>query len=1539
MMMEVHKLRNTTMNPRDVTTGSDDQGDTKDISALEILVQRRNAEERRKARHHWTLLRNSIKHTVDAVANSDIRDIVISHGIHHERKLNHTQPLQNVVFVSPRKEYLTTDGKIFNIFMEDGRRKTTVTPEEPMNRVVYSTHTDQYVGWLHDSEMLYLLDADFEIISQARCPGNILLGTYNQNTGEMVTLGSHFLQSWSFRYGARHLIPRLTTRTDFGDDNMFSMIVLEETASHTQRAFLSCGLGVVVYNLFEGKMLEHRKELHRRTITAMTFFNPLKYLVTGAQDGSIKIWDNDWHVVMVFVGHRRLVNQLAVYPHGPSIISASLDCTIRVWNMETCDEVDRITMSEPAEGLGTSMQYDIFHTFAGKKVDLWRIQHLYQMHTAVGHRVMNIKMTTHPNFVMRAVLMCRDSSIRIVSPPTGNVITTMLMDPGKHIIDAAYAIEQEMLFTVLGNGDIIKCRTNTNPCSMVARWKCQNPDDMCNYLLVYEYVVDSTARHDIWALMKKGVATRSIANLAPSKQSRNRTLLLGGRKDGYICVFNWETGAVDFKVEAHGSKGVLNMIANSRADQVISAGMDNVIKVWRLYPFAQEALTPLMSFYCAHTPSFMTTIKTRLCVAFQDPSTATFSTVLYNLKDKDRFDHKPDDDHFDLITGMTSCPRMKLFATSSMDGTIRIWNETNTLTRLLRLNTTPLSIGFCSHKGDLLLGTGDHLFKIPHERFLPRAYKFRMVSMKFEEEPSEEPIAYDDNLLNMLSKQDVKRLKNSKSSFKFEHFVDLLSAEEEQEVVKEKTVKKEAFAELEAREKELLRIRDGELKAKVKPMTTKETKSEAFLNYMKMFYDKPKIKFPDDDPFPEDTVMRKLDGTDGRTEEDYQGVSEPAGFFPARPPTPAKGLKPAYPINHSGFIPNSVLVKLLWPPPRPVNLERQSTYAPPSLTADQLDQINKLKKDNRPASGVLRSVTFATGEDGDTVRVFDWGDDDEDEDGLKTPTSPQPGETGSRRTSVKSPEIPKLVEGKSSSLMSKMQNIMARPPTPQEEEEPFTPKMLSQKSASPYQDQESPESTGQPTSPPLPTPPKREIKPLQPIRKLVSRPRVPLPSPSPSPEIPTPTPPPPPTPLPNFIKQFIGTEWFEKYFPNCNEKTMPKPWTSDTLANMVLKLIRIAETQHKTAVVEALTLLFTQESLTGAVTVQVQKAIYSALNHHSNPPTCAVEDEKAFILSSIRCLQVLAVKDIDFVVEMMVQFLDGDREVRSSIMDTLFGCGLQDPHRNFQKELDSWDIWNLDDSDRKMELRRMCQQWLNRWMTSYKLHIEDTIDRMKKGQNVHGKMTRGQIQKQQGKLGSSAGGDVSDDQTTLTTLPDGVQFVPTASRSMTITYDKMPDQAVVEAVTYLDAVGYFCEMMVEKEIEALKKGRSRPQGPKQDKPGPPKNTVLVLPKLPHKGALVRLGETHTSVCRRSRDKPITIDFHCPPLGGRSRPLVTGEITTFVPSINLPMKTLYMNPFANKLDEFDARFQEPVLITLKSSQKFFVPAQSYIPMEHVVAPSS
>jgi len=42
-------------------------------------------------------------------------------------------------------------------------------------------------------------------------------------------------------------------------------------------------------------------------------------------------------------------------------------------------------MDEPVEDLGTELSYHMFFTFSNRKVDLWKIQHLYNIHTAIGY--------------------------------------------------------------------------------------------------------------------------------------------------------------------------------------------------------------------------------------------------------------------------------------------------------------------------------------------------------------------------------------------------------------------------------------------------------------------------------------------------------------------------------------------------------------------------------------------------------------------------------------------------------------------------------------------------------------------------------------------------------------------------------------------------------------------------------------------------------------------------------------------------------------------------------------------------------------------------------------------------------------------------------------------------------------------------------------------------------------------------------------------------------------------------------------------------
>ncbi len=77
--------------------------------------------------------------------------------------------------------------------------------------------------------------------------------------------------------------------------------------------------------------------------------------------------------------------------------------------------------------------------------------------------------------------------------------------------------------------------------------------EACNYLLVYEYVISADIQTDTWAGMKRAIATKGLHSPRGTGGSTgaNRTLFLGGRKDGQICVFNWETGAVEFEIEVN----------------------------------------------------------------------------------------------------------------------------------------------------------------------------------------------------------------------------------------------------------------------------------------------------------------------------------------------------------------------------------------------------------------------------------------------------------------------------------------------------------------------------------------------------------------------------------------------------------------------------------------------------------------------------------------------------------------------------------------------------------------------------------------------------------------------------------------------------------------------------------------------------------------------------------------------------------------------------------------------------------------------------
>ena len=99
-----------------------------------------------------------------------------------------------------------------------------------------------------------------------------------------------------------------------------------------------------------------------------------------------------------------------------------------------------------------------------------------------------------------------------------------------------------------------------------------------------------------------------------------------------------------------------------------------------------------------------------------------------------------------------------------------------------------------------------------------------------------------------------------------------------------------------------------------------------------------------------------------------------------------------------------------------------------------------------------------------------------------------------------------------------------------------------------------------------------------------------------------------------------------------------------TFVNMLVRVMKIAEFHYKVDIACALITLNRDESLPHAD--HIQKALLLLLGPKRNAPSSLVHDQKQFILVALELMQALGVYNRDFYVELMVQFMESDMDVR-----------------------------------------------------------------------------------------------------------------------------------------------------------------------------------------------------------------------------------------------------------------------------------------------------
>ncbi|KAI3355324.1 hypothetical protein L3Q82_018177 [Scortum barcoo] len=666
------------------------------------------------------------------------------------------------------------------------------------------------------------------------------------------------------------------------------------------RAFAVCGHVVTVVDLDAGKVLEHKRHLCSRDITAMVYCSQLDCLITASQELSIRVWGPDWELRVAFVGHNGVVNSLFYCSALSMLLSASEDCTIHCWNLEEGDVVECVHTDQenPPLSIGGTRKGDIFFSFSQQGVDFWTIRALYSLHCKLKEDkdVPLRQILVSPfsaSYPTRVLCLSGDTDIKLVAAETGAVLTSFKAK--ERILCADYCLHKEILLALTETGTVLQANTLTDPVTLMQEWNgrgqgpwqhrdhvtendAQNlpiPGPAC-CMVLYSYVAETQSALEEWRSLQE-IRGCSHRNKAALDDAKNKFLIILGQSGGCVSVLKMDNGKVTYRTPAHGGQRVTTMQAYPESGYLLSTGEDMTVAVWRVNPYVQECLSQQLTLHCGQPQVYLAALGPQLALTFYEPNTCTYNMMPFNLLNQSQTDYPPKEGHLDPFTGLCVCPDLEVFVSSSLDGTVQIWNEKNHLIRMLQLNAVPECLAYSGFGGGLFLGIRGDLYRMNCAKLL---YTYRA-----------EPVL---DLPIIENKTKISKRKDTSTDRDEELKAVSCNSLLTEDSWRQK--KRESFVTLNM---DLAALLQGSVKCrKRKPPSTKETRKEAFDRYMKIIYGLPhNIKIDLEETFDTDVLSFDPDPCDDK---------------PFNLPTIKEDIRPAPKLNI------------------PVNMETNTKTAPPT---------------------------------------------------------------------------------------------------------------------------------------------------------------------------------------------------------------------------------------------------------------------------------------------------------------------------------------------------------------------------------------------------------------------------------------------------------------------------------------------------------------------------------------------------------------------------------------------------------------------------------
>ncbi|KAJ3410783.1 hypothetical protein HDV05_003248 [Chytridiales sp. JEL 0842] len=571
----------------------------------------------------------------------------------------------------------------------------------------------------------------FELINAFETIHHTQFLLYNPLTQELVTIGSHFIATWTLRQvfdrGGVRIEPELHhfIETKLAPEEWITAVSLMDK---TNKIYAIANTKVLLYDLHSGQELNRLLYVSQRQINCVVYYDRYDYTIIGCTNGAIKIFNMNNSMVHEFANHTKAVTALAIYPYGPIIISSALDYTVRMFNLKTFKEVYCLHLRENPTGLQVIDDQQLYVT-TRESIMVWGLNHINSGFSTINTRVTRLLRSTTSNYPARILVRSEDGAIRLISPISGKVITTSLplLETDK-VVDMAHCAKiAEKLFLLLNNNEIWVVATNVNPCVVIDIWTLTN-----------------AAKEDISCLTVWDGHFTAFDDCPPNyERSNGYVLVMAGTRNGQVLLFSTRGSVID-RYQIH--VGCITQLATDTRQQIIvTSGEDFYIRVSSVNPLNKNVITVKVSIPTQVIPRMISLMENCVCLTADDFSLTMYTFNAVRCEWDSVQPHSRSDDHSDAITALTSIGKLGLFVTISRDSTLRVWDVYNTLVREIQFQEPLDSLCLASSRGDILIGIQNRIDIINYALYLPPGYIKTVQNMEWVEKAAETPITFDES--------------------------------------------------------------------------------------------------------------------------------------------------------------------------------------------------------------------------------------------------------------------------------------------------------------------------------------------------------------------------------------------------------------------------------------------------------------------------------------------------------------------------------------------------------------------------------------------------------------------------------------------------------------------------------------------------------------------------------------------------------------------------------------------------------------------------